>query len=344
MQPENLKSEPASYRKRHSTEVEEAHKELAHDESNWLVSYADMMTLLFGFFVLLYSFSKIDKDKFTVIRKEVASYFGGQVKENPAVREVVKDIEENTKESGIDPKDIAIQARDSSIILNIQSELLFASGSAELGQDSIAVLGKIISSIKRHKMINKISVEGHTDDVPISSALFPTNWELSAARSSRVVRQFEAGGFPSDRLKAEGYGSSLPLAANRDKEGRIIPENLKTNRRVVINVDFGHDVDAASKALHSPQFSSKEMKDPDEKGRELILEGQEASQGLTSEDLKKRAEQAQARLNQANMKMKEIQKAEREKQEIEKLKAKVLEMENRAKELEKEVQTKSNSL
>ncbi len=113
---------------------------------------------------------------------------------------------------------------------------------------------------------------------------------------------------------------------------------------MVINVDFGHDLDAASKALQSPQFSSKEMKDPEEKNRELILDSQVGTQGLTSEDLKKRAEQAQARINEANMKMKEIQKAEKEKQDIEKLKAKVLEMENRAKEIEKEVQTKSNSL
>src|SRR3978361_1641788 len=71
------------HRKKHAKLEESA---MVHDESNWLVSYADMMTLLFGFFVLMYSFSRIDEKKFEIVRKDVARYFGGQVKTNPTVK------------------------------------------------------------------------------------------------------------------------------------------------------------------------------------------------------------------------------------------------------------------
>ena len=109
------------YRKKHGA-PEPA--QMVHDESNWLVSYADMMTLLFGFFVLMYSFSKIDEKKFEIIRKDVARYFGGQVKTNPTVKRVEKEIDDIITQAGID-KNVVLVARDSELQLRFNGSFHF---------------------------------------------------------------------------------------------------------------------------------------------------------------------------------------------------------------------------
>jgi chemotaxis protein MotB len=100
---------------------------MAHDESNWLVSYADMMTLLFGFFVLMYSFSRVDDKKFEIVRKDVARYFGGQVKINPTVKKTEEEIQDIISAAGLDKK-VQVVARDSEIELRFNGSLHFIPG------------------------------------------------------------------------------------------------------------------------------------------------------------------------------------------------------------------------
>lgn len=249
--------------------------QMHHDESNWLVSYADMMTLLFGFFVLMYSFSRIDETKFEIIRKDVARYFGGQVKVNPTVKKIEEELNNVIVQSGLD-KQLSLVARDSEIELRFNGTLNFISGTAQLTNDSAFVLNKLIDSIKRTVRADAVTVEGHTDDEPISSSTFPSNWELSSARASTVVREFEKYGFDPARLTAKGYGSSRPILPNRDSKGNPIKENQETNRRVIVTVAFSREVDDAVYAIKTGQFVSADSPelDPQKANQPLVREGE----------------------------------------------------------------------
>ncbi len=253
--PENVVQKALIRRRKVEAKTEAS---MAHDESNWLVSYADMMTLLFGFFVLLYSFSRVDEKKFEIIRKDVARYFGGQIRINPTVKKLEEDLQDVISASGIDKK-TQVVARDSELELRFNGSLHFIPGTAKLDENSNFLLSKLIDTVKRGVNADSISVEGHTDDSPISSEVFPSNWELSSARASTVVREFEKFGFDSAKLTAKGFGSTRPLAPNRDSKGEAIPENQESNRRVIITVAFNRDVDDAVKAMKTGDFVSADL-------------------------------------------------------------------------------------
>lgn len=261
-----------SHRKSHA---KAEHAPPVHDESNWLVSYADMMTLLFGFFVLMYSFSRIDEKKFEIIRKDVARYFGGQVKTNPTVKKVEKEVEEIITQAGID-KSVQLIARDSELELRFNGAFHFIPGTANLTKDSEFVMGKLIDMIKRTVKADAISVEGHTDDNPINSAAFPSNWELSASRASTVVREFEKYGFDPTKMTAKGYGSSRPLVPNRDSKGEPLVENQDLNRRVIVNIEFNREIDDAIRAMKTGQFVSADgaEKVPERTRTSLVHDGE----------------------------------------------------------------------
>ena len=245
-----------------------------HDESNWLVSYADMMTLLFGFFVLMYSFSKIDEKKFEIVRKDVARYFGGQVKTNPTVKRAEKQLEEIITQAGID-KNIELIARDSEIELRFNSNFHFMPGTATLTKESEFILGKLIDTVKRTVKADTVTVEGHTDDSPIASDKFPSNWELSGARASAVVREFEKYGFDPTKMTSIGYGSSHPLVPNRDSKGEALPENQELNRRVIVNIAFNREIEDAIHAMKTGQFTPADAPETVDKGRTaLVREGE----------------------------------------------------------------------
>jgi chemotaxis protein MotB len=253
--PENVMQKALLRRRKVEAKTEVS---MAHDESNWLVSYADMMTLLFGFFVLLYSFSRVDEKKFEIIRKDVARYFGGQIRINPTVKKLEEDLQDVISASGIDKK-TQVVARDAEIELRFNGSLHFIPGTARLDENSNFLLSKLIDTVKRSVKADSVSVEGHTDDSPISSEAFPSNWELSSARASTVVREFEKFGFESTKLMAKGYGSSRPLAPNRDSKGEVIPENQESNRRVIVTVAFNRDIDDAVRAMKTGDFVSADL-------------------------------------------------------------------------------------
>lgn len=120
--------------------------------------------------------------------------------------------------------DIDVVVNEKSVSFRINSEILFSSGQAELSREGLAVLQKLVNVVKKSN--HTITIEGHTDAVPIRSARFPSNWELSSSRAGSVVRYFEANGVASNRLRAIGYADTKPLAPNDT------PENRAQNRRV----------------------------------------------------------------------------------------------------------------
>jgi len=122
--------------------------------------------------------------------------------------------------------------------IQISSNAFFPPGSATLSDSGKTVLREVAANLKSTRFDGyQITVEGHTDDEPITSGPFPSNWELSTARAAAVVRAFIDTGIPAFRLRAAGYADTFPTAPNRDSSGRAIKENQAKNRRVVIRLD-----------------------------------------------------------------------------------------------------------
>jgi chemotaxis protein MotB len=215
----------------HASDHDEEHS--AHDEP-WLVSYADMMTLLFGFFVLMYSFASKEKsEEWERVRKDLAKYFGGQY--ISPYEQLDKGIKKVLDKSSIANGFETASTSDGLEIL-FHSNFLFESGKADLSKNAAEPMKALAELILDRKEFIRLTIEGHTDDSPISTEKFPSNWELSGARAASVVRLFEALGFPAEHLQASAFGSTRPLVPNRGPDGKVIPENQARNRRVVLKL------------------------------------------------------------------------------------------------------------
>lgn len=211
-----------------------AHVEEEGGEGNWLVSYADMMTLLVGFFVILLSFSKMDEEKFEQARKSVTEQFGGVF--NVPYEKLYQRLAEVMKNSGLGDQ-LVIKQSDAGVTISLRGTIFFETGKADLKPEAHDVIGKMIGAIQAEQAGFDITVEGHTDDVPLSSgAVFKNNFELSSIRACRVIEDFAGAGFDPTHLIAVGFGESRPLVPNRDASGHAIAENQSQNRRVVIKI------------------------------------------------------------------------------------------------------------
>ncbi|EKO39198.1 MAG: flagellar motor protein [Solidesulfovibrio magneticus str. Maddingley MBC34] len=129
---------------------------------------------------------------------------------------------------------VEVRPRDNGVELNLRGAAFFDLASAEVKPGGIALLRDIAATLAGTPY--KVTVEGHTDNLPMESWLYPSNWELSSARASRVARFLIDHGVPRDHLRVEGLADTQPVAPNTDPSGRPIPENQARNRRVVILV------------------------------------------------------------------------------------------------------------
>lgn len=238
----------------------------------WLVSYADFITLLFAFFVVMYSISQVSEGKYRVLSDSLINAFknsptattpiapalkidasskGSPSNSQTAMKQTIfvrkldplteaKQKQQTEKMKGVakdllkvmEPlsKDGQVRVSQSvhGISIEINASVLFASGQASLEGGSIKALravGKVLSEVP-----NDIQVEGFTDNTPISTPAYPSNWELSSARASSVVRLFADSGVPPERLVAVGYGEFRPVDSNGTPEGRA------RNRRVTVMI------------------------------------------------------------------------------------------------------------
>lgn len=217
---------------------EAAPKTHGDDESNWLVSYADMMTLLCGFFIMLFSMAKLDDTKYEKAKEELSKQFNGKY-EAPASNEIAKFATQIIQEAGIE-KNVVINSDPTGVTIAFASTVFFDKLSAEVRNEGQQVLDKLIDAISNHQQKDgkqyRVVIEGHTDSRPITGGVFPSNWELSGARASRVVRMFLQKGFTPDRLTAIAYGDTRPVSESRRIDGSWDEEALAKNRRVVLRV------------------------------------------------------------------------------------------------------------
>ena len=129
---------------------------------------------------------------------------------------------------------VNLKLRPDAVAINLKGSVFFKLGSAELTGEALRILDKLASPLTDAHY--KLTIEGHSDNLPIKSAQFPSNWELSSARASSVARYFIAQDFPKDAIQVMGLADTRPLSPNQDKQGKSIPANQSKNRRVVILV------------------------------------------------------------------------------------------------------------
>ena len=264
------------------------------NHERWLVSYADFITLLFAFFVVMYSISSVNDGKYRVLSSSLESAFSGsprsaepmqigelsrgegEASSQPGIPDVpifnielpglpdytpppvpedtIQTINELSQQLSsaladlIDSDDVTIKKGDDWLELEMKSNVLFGSGDARLETQAVPIIGKIAAILQ--SSANPIHIEGFTDNNPINTPRFPSNWELSAARAASVVQLLERYGLDPSRMTAIGYGEYKPIADNTTEEGR------KKNRRVVL-VLLGHDQSRRSLDVFDP--SSKEL-------------------------------------------------------------------------------------
>lgn len=221
-----------------------SHKKVEDGEGPWLVSYADMMTLLMGFFALIASFSKVDNTEFEKVKKEAVKYFGGEYKE--PYGDLAKTIQKVVAQNGMN-EFVQVENGPEGVSVTFRGTLLFDSGSFELKEDARPLMTKIAEVVHEEASSHNVQVEGHTDNVPIKHAVIASNWELSALRAARVARLFEDQGFGKKQLAIQGWGEAQPLVPNLHQDGTENPQNQAKNRRVLIRI-FKKSPDADSKS------------------------------------------------------------------------------------------------
>lgn len=204
-----------------------SHDEGGDDEGIWLMSYADMVTLLMGFFVLLVSMSTFSPKKFDQVQK-ATQYFGGNYKD--PYEALSKTL--STAIASSELEQVTLERKEDGLILDFQGALFFDSGSTRLKQDGLTALQKVIPYLKSQNRAMYITIEGHTDDLPVGKGLgqITSNWELSSLRACRVLQVFEEAGFSKFKMKALGWGDTKSKVPNTTEANRAI------NRRVVVKI------------------------------------------------------------------------------------------------------------
>ena len=218
------------------------------EDSNWMTTFSDMMTLLLTFFVLLYSMSTIDAQKFQAaissLRENIGIMPGGRTVSNEALvnsgslgsdispsprsdlTAAMTSMRQYVEERNLEDQ-VNMEMTQRGLVVRFTGQILFEVGEAEIKEEGKDVLNKVAAELKN--MPNNVMVEGHTDNLPIQTEEFPSNWELSTARATEVIKYFiEDPGITPERLSAAGYSKYRPLKENDS------PENRALNRRVEV--------------------------------------------------------------------------------------------------------------
>ncbi|MEX5749035.1 flagellar motor protein MotD [Massilia sp. X63] len=225
------------------------------NHERWLISYADFITLLFAFFVVMYAISIVNEGKYAVLSEALGDAFGGRSaapqintrvepvlplshivnrkrleaarRERERMETLAKDLTA-TLMPLVKSGQVRVTQNARGIGIELNASVLFAQGEATLQQDAREVLGAVAGLLKDDQ--HRIEVEGHTDNLPITNERFASNWELSAVRAASVVRLFIENGVADARLSAIGHGATRPVAPNDTPDGQA------RNRRVAVMI------------------------------------------------------------------------------------------------------------
>ena len=220
------------------------------DES-WMATYGDAVTLLMAFFVLLMSFAKVDLEVFDAVSNGIGEHMAKEDRKSEKDH-LTKAMKIMMVSEGADQVAKIASDSEGSLTIELDTGAFFRPGSAELAEQAYPFMKALYEELASplYKQFN-INVEGHTDDEPMSSIRYPSNWELSSNRAATVVRfvisesqndtrmdtNGQKYGVEENRLRATGYAHTQPKVPNRDVSGVPIRENRITNRRVVIRIN-----------------------------------------------------------------------------------------------------------
>jgi chemotaxis protein MotB len=213
------------------------------DTDAWLITYADMVTLLLCFFIIMFSMSSPNTTQFKkvaeALRKE--GFYTSLMPKEDAYENLKQQFEMSLGASGYD-QFMNVSKTPDAVEVELSSGSFFLPGQAKFTRDALPMLKLMAEQVIPLKDEDvRIEVEGYTDDSAVKSDQFPSNWELSAARAANVVRYLVAQGFPKEKLRAVGMADTHPKAPNRDATGTPIPANQDLNRRVVVKMKKGAD-------------------------------------------------------------------------------------------------------
>lgn len=268
----------------------------------WLLSYADFITLLFAFFVVMYSISQVSESKYKILSSSLDKAF--DVPQKSILPIQIGEIDHNEKFFGTNAKDQLNQDADADadtdatsdlesddtmsnenfaklkeslstalddlvkqdlaeitsnldwVNINLRSGLLFSSGSDEFNISAEPLLQEVVKHLNSNNQ--QVIVHGHTDNIPINTTKFPSNWELSSARAVAVVRKLQILSVYAPRMSVEGHAEFHPIASNDTVEGRA------KNRRVVISISRKHQALEGTLLIDGKETSKLEMADQEQ--------------------------------------------------------------------------------
>ncbi len=265
-------------RRRHPAHHEEEHE----NHERWLLTYADLITLLLALFMMLYAMSVLDLRKYQAFQEAFTQGLGGhKTKANDIAPEtplpITTPAPEQSEKKSLDQQElkalktklekllrqaglqdeVQLDLESRGLVMNVVSGVLFDSSSATLTTQGKALLKSLEPVFDSFG--NKLVVEGHTDPRPIKSTVFPSNWELSTSRATAVVRDLLADGIRDTRLSAAGYADTRPRASNKTEEG------MARNRRVDIVV-LAEPNKATAPAVPDPAPPPETASEPESSG------------------------------------------------------------------------------
>jgi len=204
------------------------------DGDGWLVSYADMMTLIACFFILMTAFANFDPVGFQRKTEIVAKSFRKDKWKSSEIKSIF--IEEEIANHPDLKKKLKVSVKNGKMYIVFSSTTLFKNGQSRLDPSVLTTLDSLIDILKTKNPNFRVIIEGHADDNLTSHKYLDSNWDISSLRATAILKRFEFFGFPKNNLIAIAKGNTVPLKVSVDKDGRMIEEFARFNRRAVIKV------------------------------------------------------------------------------------------------------------
>ena len=209
------------------------------DTNAWLATYGDMITLLMCFFVIFFSISEVNIALFEDLKNGFESDITNKETKSP-ISLLAKQLDSIYDNPVDDNLDVEVELINRGINIKLASNDLFRSGDAQLSRSGRKTVDDIsnslLSIVERYNLT--CDIEGHTDDTPMRSYKFPSNWELSASRAANVLRQMIDSGIPKEQSRAIGFADIKPIIEPRDSTGSLVKGARAINRRVEIVIHY----------------------------------------------------------------------------------------------------------
>ena len=199
------------------------------DDTSWLLPYVDVISLVLAFLILALSMSKVSLHRFELVSAALS-----RTAPPPSLDALKEKIDQMIEQQGLVGQ-IKTVVDDAGLRMELKNALLFDSGQADITPAGRAAIDKVVKLLPTIDQRYQIAIEGHTDDVPIHTARFDSNWDLSSGRAINVLKSFTAAGISAQRLSAQGYADTRP-AAILQGDGASYARARSENRRVVIRV------------------------------------------------------------------------------------------------------------